>query len=391
MGLGIGFYPPGGPTWYAGVVTFKALLDGIRLKYGEAVRCYLLRVADGYPGGMSNGPLTGREDVAVLPVTEPLAEECLARGLAQSYEPALAEALALSKYKIDVVFGKSGSCEFSRAKKLIWLTDFQHRYTPDLYTPAGCRAREQALRDAADAAARIVVKSQSVARDLEMFLPQYRSKTRVIRFVSTIPPSVYELELDPVLRAYSLPDRFIYLPNQIWKHKNHETAFRAVKLLKERGERVALVCSGFAVDSRRPDHAANLLRKRVEWGVDDQIICVGMIPHEHVLLLMRQSVCVLNPSLFEGFGNTASEAKSLGKRVLLSDIPAHREHHAPKAVFCDPRDVADLADKMSDIWRDAAPGPDSELEQQARADLPRRVSRFAESFVTVAHEAVEDG
>ena len=52
---------------------------------------------------------------------------------------------------------------------------------------------------------------------------------------------------------------------------------------------------------------------------------------------------------------------------------------------------ADLADKMSDIWRDAAPGPDSELEQQARADLPRRVSRFAESFVTVAHEAVEDG
>jgi glycosyltransferase involved in cell wall biosynthesis len=213
----------------------------------------------------------------------------------------------------------------------------------------------------------------------------------VIRFVSDIPPSTYQVDIQPVLEAYSLPDRFIYLPNQFWKHKNHETVFRAIKLLKDRGERVNLVCSGFARDFRHPAHAEELLQKRIEWGIEDQIIYLGMIPHEHVLVLMRHSLCVLNPSLFEGFGNTASEARSLGKRVLLSDIPAHREHDPPKAVFFNPTSVEVLAETIAEVWRQVPSGPDLELEQSARAELPGRISRFAESFVAAAREVVEPG
>jgi glycosyltransferase involved in cell wall biosynthesis len=390
MGLGIGFYPTGGRTWYAGIVTFKALLDGIRLTFGETVRCYLMRVADQPTAGSDERFVVG-ESIAIQPVPDRDSETKADWQAAQPHNHGLPEDVALRKYNIDLIFGRAGSCEFSKARKLIWLTDFQHKYTPDIYTPEGCRARDRTLRDSAQAAARIVVKSQAVAGDVELFLPQYLPKTRVIRFVSAIPPSVYQLELQPVLNTYSLPDRFIYLPNQFWKHKNHETVFRAIKLLKETGERVSLVCSGFAHDFRHPAHAEALLRKRADWGIEDQIIYVGMIPHEHVLQLMRQSVCVLNPSLFEGFGNTASEAKSLGKRVLLSDIPAHREHDPPKGVFFDPGNVADLAAKIAEVWRHVPPGPDLDLEQQARAELPGRISRFAESFVTVAREVAHDG
>jgi hypothetical protein len=77
--------------------------------------------------------------------------------------------------------------------------------------------------------------------------------------------------------------------------------------------------------------------------------------------------------------------------VLLSDIPAHREHDPPKAVFFDPRNVEMLADTIAEVWRQVPPGPELELEQSARAELPGRISRFAESFVAAAREVVEPG
>jgi hypothetical protein len=94
----------------------------------------------------------------------------------------------------------------------------------------------------------------------------------------------------------------------------------------------------------------------------------------------------LNPSLFEGFGLTGDEARSLGKRVLLSDIAAHQEQDPPKATYFNPHDFKDLAEKLSMIWRDVEPGPDVELELEARKSLVRRIHACAESFMSVANE-----
>jgi len=63
-----------------------------------------------------------------------------------------------------------------------------------------------------------------------------------------------------------------------------------------------------------------------------------MVPREHVLLLIRQSIGVLGPSLFEGWGFGVDEARSVGKRLLISDIPAHREQNPPEAIFFNPQD-----------------------------------------------------
>jgi glycosyltransferase involved in cell wall biosynthesis len=105
---------------------------------------------------------------------------------------------------------------------------------------------------------------------------------------------------------------------------------------------------------------------------------------------MRQSICVLNPSLFEGCGYTAEEARSVGKQVLLSDIPPHREQNPPKATFFDPNDCDNLAEKLDPIWRETKPGPDTDLESEARHDLPKRLRAYGEAFISVAQEALEE-
>ncbi|MDQ4147098.1 MAG: glycosyltransferase, partial [Pseudomonadota bacterium] len=117
---------------------------------------------------------------------------------------------------------------------------------------------------------------------------------------------------------------------------------------------------------------------------------LGMLPREHVLLLRRQSICVLNPSLFEGWGLSVAEAQAVGKRVLVSDIPPHREQDPPGALYFDPADHEALARRMAQIWYEAAPGPDVALEAAARASHQPALRAYGEAFLAVVREAVEE-
>ncbi len=42
-------------------------------------------------------------------------------------------------------------------------------------------------------------------------------------------------------------------------------------------------------------------------------------------LLMLRSIALINPSKFEGWSNTVEQAKSLGKKIILSNITTHKE------------------------------------------------------------------
>lgn len=142
------------------------------------------------------------------------------------------------------------------------------------------------------------------------------------------------------------------------------------------------------VDYRHPAHFADLMEKVSQWDIREQVALLGPLPREDVLRLMRQSICVLNPSLFEGYGMTVDEARSVGKQVLVSDILAHREQDPPRAVFFDPRDCEDLAGKLEKIWRETPPGPDFALELEARGGRGERLWRCADDFMSVVREVV---
>ena len=105
-------------------------------------------------------------------------------------------------------------------------------------------------------------------------------------------------------------------------------------------------------------------------------------------MIIRQSICVMSPSLFEGFGLAVDEARSVGKRLLLSDIEAHREQRPPRVVFFSPREEDDLANKMKQLWEEQSPGPDLELEAESRKTLPARLKAFGESFMSVVREVI---
>ena len=382
----IGFPVGRGEQWQAGVVYLMDLFQALRETGTKNLTLCLLPFHGEASAPEELGKLA--DEILLRPVLPRwTALWAMDVGFRRILRRDLVDHLALKRHRVEVI-ALGMAPRGSRIPMLGWLPDFQHIHLPDMFSPTERQARDRSFQEIAERSTRVILLSETVARDFLAFAPTYASKVRVLSPVSSVPRSVYESDPRPVCDAYHLPDKFIYLPNQFWKHKNHGAVFRALKILRGRGLDVFLVMSGYPGDYRHPHYFSDLLREVSELGIRQQVAFLGLIPRLHVFMLIRQSVCLLNPSLFEGYGLTVGEARSVGKAVVVSDIPAHREQELPQALFFDPRDCEDLAANLAQIWREKSPGPDRPLEEEARIRLPDRIRLYGTSFLSVVREAL---
>ena len=203
-----------------------------------------------------------------------------------------------------------------------------------------------------------------------------------------MPPDVYDTDPGWICDEYRLPERFVYLPNQFWVHKGHRLVIEALAQLRASRPDMTVVCTGNTADHRDPMYFGELLAEVSRLGLRENFVILGWVPQAHIFHLMRQAVAVLQPSRFEGWSTTVEETKSVGKSIILSDIPVHREQAPAGVLYFDPTDAAALAEQLVAAYETCSPGPDPVLEQAARDALPRRTREYAESFVTIAREPV---
>jgi hypothetical protein len=104
---------------------------------------------------------------------------------------------------------------------------------------------------------------------------------------------------------------------------------------------------------------------------------------------MRGAVGILNPSLFEGWSTTVEECKSMGKRVLLSDIAVHREQAPGRAIYFDPYNANELADHILGLLSSYDPADDANAAETAARELPIRQRIFAQTYVDAMRKLVE--
>lgn len=301
------------------------------------------------------------------------------------------------KPRPDVLNGYHVNCTFTTplarrpdlgAPIILYLPDYQHAHLPHMFTPKERAERDKVYRREIEGATLVLVTAEDVRQDIKRYVPDQVGKVRLLPFVVPVPTWIYERDPAELAAAYHLPEKFFWLPNQFWKHKNHQAVLEALSILQQRNIYPNVVCAGNPLDHRDPGHFSQLLRQVSRCGLRDQFIVLGILPHEEILTLMRQAICLLNPSLFEGFGFSVAESKLVGKRALLSDLPSHREQDPPDALYFDPTNVQELADKMAHIWQTAAPGPDLTLESAARQTFPAAQQTFGRTFLHMIEEAI---
>ena len=296
---------------------------------------------------------------------------------------------ALLRDGVQVLVGESVVWRLGKVASVGWLWDFQHLHLPELFDAREIERRERKFMLTLRLADRVLA-TRSVERDALAFAPSYATKLRVVHPLTLVEPAVYERDQRGVLETYRLPERFFYAPGQFWIHKNHLRLFEALNLLAEQGIRPHIVLTGSRLEYRNPDYFPWLMQFVADCRLTDQVHYLGTVPRADVFGLIRQSVCIVTASRFEGWGYAVDEAASVGKRILASDIAAHRDQAAPACDYFDPEDAEELADRLSETWQSAIPGPDFELERQARARVPERIENFGTSLYTALREAVDE-
>jgi hypothetical protein len=99
----------------------------------------------------------------------------------------------------------------------------------------------------------------------------------------------------------------------------------------------------------------------------------------------------VQPSLFEGWSTVVEDARVLGRRLLLSDIPVHREQNPAGAEYFEPENVEALAALMERAWRDWPSGPDPETEDSARRIGEQRLREVGYRLLQIAGAIPENG
>lgn len=295
----------------------------------------------------------------------------------------------LRRHEIDVISHYS-----SRARNIgdfgaiSWIPDFQHLHLPEMFSSEELDRRNSTYRSQIENSDLVIVSSQDALADLCAFEPKHAAKARVLHFVAQPALCSYESTwLTQIETKYNFSGKFFYLPNQFWKHKNHRAVFEAVRILKEKNRDILLLCSGHLEDARNVGHIHELQGFIERHHLGESIRLLGLIDFDDLCFLMRNCISVINPSFFEGWSTTVEEAKSLGKNLILSDIPVHREQNPQGGRYFDPRDPEALAAILSDAWDAGDGGPDHDLELNARNTLAKRTVGFANEYEEIALEA----
>jgi len=242
---------------------------------------------------------------------------------------------SLKKYGITHL-SHSGTLKHSKIKTYPWIPDFQHIHLPQFFSDKEINARNKAYERFFKYGTQVILSSYDAQNDAEKFIPKYKNKAKVLQFVSQPDPSYFSLEqkdFEALKVKYNLPNEFYYLPNQFWQHKNHLLVFKAVRELKKLGREIVVICTGHLNDSRNKDYIEVIRNFIHNNNLEKNILLLGLIEYREVYTLMKYSIAVINPSLFEGWSSTVEECKSVGKNMILSDINVHMEQYAESDFF----------------------------------------------------------
>lgn len=267
---------------------------------------------------------------------------------------------------------------------LFWMPDFQHRHLPSYFSRYERWRRDRNVRASARHG-HILFSSQSAVADFRLFYPGLaeRVSPHVLRFPA-MPPSFEPVFLEDLRNRYGVPARYFFLPNQFWRHKNHTLV---VKALERTPPEVQVVCTGAVMDSRGNAHIRELEALLDAGSLRSRFRMLGVVPRNHMLSLLQHSIALVNPSLFEGWSTVVEEARLAGKRMLLSDIPVHREQSPEGAAYFDPADPDQLAGLMQALLEPEDPRSEAHRRQHATQALPGVVRIFAQDYRRIAAAA----
>jgi hypothetical protein len=246
----------------------------------------------------------------------------------------------INAFSNNIIFGKK-----SFTKSLSFLPDFQHLYFKKNFSLRRRIMRNLNIFFCAYFSSKIILISNNAKKDLKKISNAAYNNSVISRFVFQIPAKKEIVNLCILKKKYKFNRPFFFLPNQYWLHKNHFIVLRAIEYIKKKNysKEILILSSGLSIDYKNPYYFVKIKNFLVENNLENNYKYLGVIPHIDVLSLIYHSIALISPSKFEGRSSSVEQAKSMDKKMILSDINVHREQKPNNVVYFDPNNYKELS------------------------------------------------
>jgi glycosyltransferase involved in cell wall biosynthesis len=205
----------------------------------------------------------------------------------------------------------------------------------------------------------VVTDSQASRKDIIDILRLPEEKIKVI--YPCLPKSflklkIQNLDLNKNLKLKISNSFCLYVGDATW-NKNLVNLAKAIKIIN-----VTCVFVGKVFDPRYTSHDTRYTFNHPwqkefkdflnEVQDDKRFIFTGFLPDSDLIKLYQQATLNILPSRDEGFGFSYLEAGQFSTPSVLTDIPVLKEISAGNALFTDPKNPHDIADKIGEIYFD---------------------------------------
>lgn len=363
--------------WTAGAVLSRTMALSLRAAGANAV--FLTTQPDEAPSGLES---------ARPPAPRYLPGEWTLRKLFSWHPPKITPAF-VHDAGVDVVLPDVESIGSPSLKAIGWIPDFQHLHLSNLYSSSQLAQMNRDFGLLARRSARMLFSSEDCRRDFTAAYPDLAEKARVASF-----PSLFAFEPPPpavdVRETYHLPERFLLIINQFWRHKNHRIVPEALAILRRRGLEITAVMAGLPADHRDRQNEAlsETLQAAARGHVWPQCLVLGKVPRADLIALLQTATAVVQPSRFEGWNTTLQDAKAVGCPVFVSDLAVHREQCPNALGFFPADDPAALADLIAERWTSLPARPNVEQEKASLLAESQYAQTYGRRLLEICSEVL---
>jgi glycosyltransferase involved in cell wall biosynthesis len=254
--------------------------------------------------------------------------------------------------------------------------DIQQVHFPQFFTSIERKSRKIMYELSAEHATYMQASSRQMKGD---FCSHFKLKDKKVFIihegvsVKEFKQSAYNKQL---FAKYSIPEKFLFYPAQLWPHKNHITVLKALHELKStKGITIPLVLTGAKFS------AYDEMMSFIQQHNLSNVYYLGKVPFADLLAIYRASYYLITAVLYESSSLPILEAAASGTAILASDTDANRELGETLYIqFFPTTDVQCLATKLQEIWNDEE-GRNKAIEHNRSAIHHFNWERVAEKYI----------
>ena len=256
----------------------------------------------------------------------------------------------IEKINPKYIFPVAKPLEKFRDKNIYYVFDLQHEYLKKYFSKNEIKNRRLEINENLNNSKLIVVNSKNTKKDLKRLYAINLKKKKIFSMPFAPNVNLNNLKFRKNINGiYNITNKYFIVCNQFWLHKNHKFIIKAFHKYYKNGGENDLIFTGETYDRRSPHYFYEIKKLINKFKLNNRIKILGNIIKNDQIYLMRNSVALIQASLFEGGpgGGSSYEAVSLNVPIFASNIKVNREMGQSKNIkYFNPHDVNNLADLL---------------------------------------------